>query len=607
MTKRRIISLLLSAAMLLTAMTACNRGTPDDDGFGNVANEIEASPVPVQIMTRDAQDWKDYSGDTFIVQGNGNYYGTVSVPGSYTTFPNIAISAVGTDTSDAVHAGAEVAPPEYLNATVTINSVWVNGEPLVLKNNENVLFVADGDSRIKGYANVQIWNAWWEPNQRINVEETDGLSLLDGYLHFSSPVSTIEVDFTVSNVGAESPPESASDDVEPEDAEEPFEDDEPVNVTITGGFDASITAEQLVGNIGVGWNLGNTLDAYTSGNPSDPGYWHWVDYDDMVSVETAWIQGPQNATTYSLIRRVKRAGFNAIRIPVTWYKMAGGAPDYTIREDWMAHVQSIVNMAVAEDMYIILNTHHDEYIMRFDEDPAVGEQAVKALWTQIGERFRDYDEKLIFEGLNEPRARRNGWDTNGNWDWGGNEAMYIAINRWNQAFVNVVRGTGGNNEKRHLMLATYGAQTSDGPIKGFALPNDPVAGNGISRFIWSVHVYSPHEWAHDGRGNYAGAARVQADLDRVANRAAELGIPVIFGEWGSVTSLSVNDRAQHAHDYVRIVTSMRDRDTNPVVMACFWWDDAGQFALVNRTGNISANSKRIISAITRARDGLGLE
>ena len=613
---KRLLSIFLLAAMLLGIVTAC--------GDRNLVVE-EISSVPVQFMTRESDEWAgEFASPVFEITGNGSYSAMLNVHGDYVSFPNIAVSAEGTNTADVISSEAKFAPEEYKNAVVTITSLKVNGNPLVLKNNENVLLIPD-DGPLKGYINVQLWNAWWQPNQRIDIEASEGVVLLDTngeYLQFSSPVNSFEIEFTVDNVGSDVPPTTQAqgngdnnnnandnndeqDMADDNDDEEPFQPEDPVNVTITGEFDKDLTAEDLVREIGVGWNLGNTLDAYFSENPSEK--FHWVDYDNMHELETAWLGGPRNATTQALIKRVKDSGFNAIRIPVTWYKMAGEAPDYEIDERWLSHVENIVNMAVLEDLYIIINTHHDEFIMRFDEDPAVGEGAVKALWKQIAERFKDYNEKLIFEGLNEPRARNNAWNTHGSWNWYGDNDKYIVINRWNQAFVNAVRDTGGNNEHRHLMLATYAAQSGKEPIEGFELPSDPVSGNGTDRFILSIHVYSPHSWAHDGNGSYNGDAPLRTDIERVANRAAELGVPVIFGEWGSIARLDIDERVQHAHDYIRIATEMRERDNNPVVMACFWWDNGGDFAIINRTGENKEQGQKIINAITRAREGLDLE
>ncbi|MCL2108778.1 MAG: glycoside hydrolase family 5 protein [Oscillospiraceae bacterium] len=378
----------------------------------------------------------------------------------------------------------------------------------------------------------------------------------------------------------------------------PFDETDPV----AGGF--NLTSEELVRGIGIGWNLGNTLDAYYSDNPTQP--FHWVDHDNMTEVETAWIEGPEFATTPELFARIRAAGFNAVRIPTTWFKMAGEAPDYTIRTDWMRHVRGIVDMAVAQDMYIILNTHHDEYVMRISNETEVeaAEEAVVALWTQIAKEFESYDEKLIFEGLNEPRRRTNVWTTQGRWDWSGNATTQEAVNRLNQAFVNAVRATGGNNEKRHLMLTTYAAQTGASQLNAFTLPEDPIAENGTSKFILSVHLYSPFEWAHEGKSSYNRSAKLQSELTQIANRASALGIPVIMGEFGSIDENIHRQRVKHAYDYVKIATNLRSRGNNPVVMACFWWDNASHFQIIDRTKPIDDYGLEIITAMSRARRGL---
>jgi endoglucanase len=575
-------------------------GTPDA-----VGHTTGGTPVAVQLMTREAEnDWSRFFESPEIeIRGNGTYSGTLRINGELRIIPNLAVSAVGTTVEDRITGNAVRAPQEYENAVVTVNFLKVNGNELALKDVSDIPLIPDSGSPLNGYVNFQLWNGWWEPNQRILTGGEVRLNTAGtgAFLEFTTGISWIEIEFTVSGVGAGSVPLSTNAPVTT-DSPAPPATYAPVDHTPSGDFNVNLSAEQLVRDIGLGWNLGNTLDAYNSDDPSVP--IHWVDYDDMFSVETAWIGGRANVTTPELIRRVKDAGFNAIRIPVTWYKMAGGAPNYTIREDWMNHVQYIVDMVAAEGMYIILNTHHDEFILRFDQADE-GERVMTALWTQIAERFKGYNEKLIFEGLNEPRRRTNSWTSQGQWDWSGDSSMHSTVNRWNQAFVNAVRATGGNNSYRHLMLATYAAQSQSNALNNFRLPTDPVSGNGISKFILSVHTYSPHGWAHNGQGSYGGASEVQRDLDRVANRAAELGIPVILGEFGTVARNSHSDRVTHAHDYVRIATEMRGRSSNPVVMACFWWDDHSSFRLISRTSAIDSNGLEIIRAMTRARNGQG--
>jgi endoglucanase len=392
----------------------------------------------------------------------------------------------------------------------------------------------------------------------------------------------------------------------------------------------NINAATLVGEIGVGWNLGNTLDGHNSDNPAELSA-RLRELNNPAEVETIWQGGRANRTSQEMISAVKAAGFNAIRIPVTWYKALenapnGNAPGYIIDPRWLDHVQTIVDMAVREDMYIILNTHHEEWILRPGDANAVaaGSAYITAIWTQIANRFGGYNEKLIFEGLNEPRHRLNQWDTtapglNPDWNWSGeanipgrgNVDMRPVINEWNQAFVNAVRATRTahpNNGGRVLMLATYGAQGTPNPLAGFRLPTDPVTANLNSRLVMSVHVYSPHAWAHDGIGSYgsAGAAQITTDLGRVADTAAARGVPVIMGEWGTLARLSHSSRVTHAYDFTRAAADLGVRSTNPVVMRTFVWDttrDRGNpadngFLLIRKNSPfVSANSAQIIRAM----------
>jgi endoglucanase len=387
----------------------------------------------------------------------------------------------------------------------------------------------------------------------------------------------------------------------------------------------NVTSNVLVGEIGIGWNLGNTLDAYNSPNPAAVLISASNDYNSPVRIETSWLGGIANRTTQALISDVRARGFNAIRIPVTWYKAMQNpgassptAADYSIDARWLHHVQTVVDMAVREDMYIILNTHHDDFIFRLNTpgERTRGELAVTEAWRQIATHFRDYNEKLIFEGLNEPKHRLVAWNTdtsvNNSHDWTGTEYTRETVNMFNQAFVNAVRATGGNNERRHLMLPTYGAQgTARGQLEAFRLPSDPITANGTSKFILSIHIYSPHDWAHDGVGSYSGVAAIQTDLNRVATRAHQLGIPVILGEWGTLAQHSSTSRATHAYDFVRTATDIGTRSSNPVVMRTFVWDTGrrnddgtarGYLLFDRQPPFIRGNNQNIITAMVAGRE-----
>nr|ABW39335.1 glycoside hydrolase family 5 [uncultured bacterium] len=331
-----------------------------------------------------------------------------------------------------------------------------------------------------------------------------------------------------------------------------------------------ITAAQLVAEIKIGWNLGNSLDAH-NGFPANP---------TVDQMERGW---GNPATTKANITALKNAGFNAIRIPVSWTKAASGAPNYTIRTDWMTRVKEIVNYAVDNDMYIILNTHHDEDVLTFmNSNAAAGKAAFQKLWEQIAAAFKDYNEKLIFEGLNEPRTpgSSNEWN-------GGTDEERNNLNSYYPIFVNTVRSSGGNNGKRILMINPYAASMEAVAMNALTLPADSAA----NKLIVSFHSYQPYNfalnkdssintWSSSSSGD---TSPITGPIDRYYNKFVSQGIPVIIGEFGAMNKNNEAVRAQWAEYYVSYAQSKG--------IKCFWWDNgvtsgSGElFGLLNRTNN----------------------
>ena len=225
----------------------------------------------------------------------------------------------------------------------------------------------------------------------------------------------------------------------------------------------SNTAAQIVADMRIGWNLGNSLDSAGS----------WINGD--LEHETAW---GNVKTTKKLITAVKKAGFNTIRIPVSWGEHMD--TNGKVSSVWMDRVQEVVDYAYDNDMYIILNVHHDNGTFPLDEKTeAATTKKYQTLWKQIAERFKDYDEKLLFEGRNEPRTEGSANEWNG-----GTKAERDVLNRMYEAFVSTVRATGGNNKTRILVIAPYGASSSYTAMAALKIPDD-------DRVIVAVHAYSP--------------------------------------------------------------------------------------------------------------------
>ncbi|MDE5951524.1 MAG: glycoside hydrolase family 5 protein [Acetatifactor sp.] len=310
----------------------------------------------------------------------------------------------------------------------------------------------------------------------------------------------------------------------------------------------------MVSEMKIGWNLGNTLDATSS--------------KVGVNAETAW-GNPR--TTQEMIDMVIDQGFNVIRIPVSWGGQMGGAPNYNILPAWMDRVQEVVDYAYDRGVYVIVNIHHEDWHFPSEENKDAAAEQLNALWTAIATRFRDYDEHLIFEGMNEPRKI----GTSVEWNGGDQEGRDV-VNYLDQVFVDAVRATGGNNTIRNLMVPGYAASSSDTALKGIVLPQD-------DHLIVSVHAYTPYDFALNtaGRSTWDNDTR---DIDHLMKLLDELflskGVPVIIGEFGAMNKNNEDERVQWANYYVS-----KAREYG---VPCVWWDnnafdgDGENFGLFNR-------------------------
>jgi len=259
---------------------------------------------------------------------------------------------------------------------------------------------------------------------------------------------------------------------------------------------------------------------------------------------------------------LRQEGFRAIRVPVTWYPHMGKITIETKEIDgeyrptwdqstwtgtdvdpvWMARVKEVVDYVLAEDMYCILNVHHDtgtsstHWVVASEESYNANNARFKALWQQIAETFKDYDGRLVFEGYNEMTDSFDSWcfasyGSPARYDAAAAAASYKAVNSFAQDFVDVVRATGGNNAKRNLCVNTYACCNGEGtwnnhliePVKEMKLPNDSVEGH----LMFQVHYY-PTFYSLS-----AGKSSADALINVLKNNLISKGAPVIVGEWGS--------------------------------------------------------------------------
>lgn len=313
---------------------------------------------------------------------------------------------------------------------------------------------------------------------------------------------------------------------------------------------------QFVHNMKIGWNLGNTLDAVDC---------DWL--EDELDYESAWVSVK---TTDKLIQAVKDAGFNTIRVPVSWHNHVSGE-NYEISEAWITRVQEIVDMAINKDMYVILNIHHDnsaDFYYPTSEYLEQSKHYVSCIWQQIAAHFADYSDHLIFECLNEPRmiGTTYEWWINPN-DESCKDAI-ACINELNQTIVDTIRAAGGNNPNRYIMVPGYDASPDGALNAGFILPQDSAE----DKLIVSVHAYTPYNFALDEAGTSsfdsdkaADAAGITEFMDKLYKKFVAEGVPVVIGEFGARSKRNVQDRIDFSTCYI---AAARARG-----ITCCWWDN----------------------------------
>ena len=289
------------------------------------------------------------------------------------------------------------------------------------------------------------------------------------------------------------------------------------------------TATQAVQHMGVGWNLGNTLDAmgHTLPDPVKE-----TTAGTTADYETWW---GQPVTRPELMQMLASAGFGVIRVPVTWWPHMDDSD--RVDKAWMDRVEQVVGYVLDAGMYCILNVHHDtganDVVSWLTADTAAHRRYQArfcALWQQIAERFRDRDQRLLFEGYNEMLSQKR------EWNFAADLSSYDGLNAYAQDFVTTVRATGGNNAVRNIIVNTYAAACGgtwnahcNDVLTRFRLPDDPAE----NHLMVEVHNYAPYQWSQDhGKWTAANERQVTADLERVHQRFAADGVPVVVGEFG---------------------------------------------------------------------------
>lgn len=306
----------------------------------------------------------------------------------------------------------------------------------------------------------------------------------------------------------------------------------------------TMTAEEAMQEMKIGWNLGNTFDAPEG--------------------ETSW---GQPFTTQEMIQKLYDLGFNTIRIPISWGRHTSGAPDYIIDETWMARVTTVVNYALDLGMYVIINSHHDNDIyMPTRENQAQAEAYIGAIWSQIAANFEYADHHLIFQTMNEPRVTGTSYEWN--IDTRNEDCMAAVeiISGLNQIALDAIRATGGRNSDRFVIISTYAGSPAAALIDQFQLPTDTAE----NKLILSIHAYTPYNLClninSDETGfNQSHISEIKSFMKNVNYRYVKKGIPVIIDEMGIIDKKNPEDRKAWATAYVAAAKEYG--------MVCCWWDN----------------------------------
>ena len=306
------------------------------------------------------------------------------------------------------------------------------------------------------------------------------------------------------------------------------------DIPLSDGTNSSESALEFVSKMGAGWNLGNSFCCCDDKNYGEK---------EVSYYETLW---GNPITTKATIDAVKAKGFKTVRIPITYRNHID--TNNQIDSKWLSRIKEVVDYVIQNDMYCIINVHHENWLVADTDKQAAGQEKLEAVWKQISEYFSEYGTNLIFEGFNEVINSAGQWDS-------ADSKSYAVVNSYNQTFVDAVRTTGGNNASRYLIVNTYAAKATRSVIDGFILPQDSIE----DHIIVSTHIYD-------------GIDSAKIKFQNLYTYFVKHDVPVIIGEWGKINSSSNTEdsRISYAKDFLATASGYG--------IPCVWWDDGGIFS-----------------------------
>lgn len=239
--------------------------------------------------------------------------------------------------------------------------------------------------------------------------------------------------------------------------------------------------------------------------------------------ETWW----NHTITSADFPRLHAAGFDRVRLLVSWDRNASTTPPYTIKDGFLDRVAAITEQARAAGLSVQLDWHDDD---RIHQDPLGQRDRFVAIWGQIAQRFAGASADLTFELLNEPNGDR--WTPE-------------LLNDTYRAALAAIRPT---NPTRLVWLNGPDWSSREG-LASWQPPNDPHIGV-------SVHFYEPWAMTHDGVegfpaevprftrtwGTQADRAELRAAVAEIAAWGKAHNVPLQIGEFGVVPTRPQRER-----------------------------------------------------------------
>lgn len=277
-----------------------------------------------------------------------------------------------------------------------------------------------------------------------------------------------------------------------------------VILSLTPGKSAQAeTAFDFNRKLGSGINLGNALEAPKEGD--------W-----------GVILQPEYFTL------IKAAGFNHVRLPVSWSTHAAVDAPYTIEPAFVERVDWAIKQARDNGLKVVLNMHHYEQL---EADPAAHTQRFIAMWQQIAEHLQKEPDDLAFEFYNEP-------------------ARNINADKWNSLFAQTLKTVRSSNPRRCVVVGPID-WNDVGELHSLQLPND-------KNLLVTIHYYAPKRFTHQGASwigpeadkwlgtKWTGSAKETADMTADFDKAADWGRlharPIYVGEFGAYEKADMDSR-----------------------------------------------------------------